>query len=164
MTTPSMFIAALVVVLTAGACADGGAVRAAPADGACQDRAAGSSAGTRAPVPSWASVNAPGGLPVRMGVRGDALGYLFADPLRAGRPTDPANKILWYVRQPRDGHPLEITARPKGARAPVVRVSVPADSGPGEIYPSIVEVPSAGCWALDLSWGSNHDSLELTYL
>ncbi|MFC4530507.1 hypothetical protein [Sphaerisporangium dianthi] len=164
MSPRSMFIMMLVAALAAAGCGGGrGGAQAARERPVCQDQSTGP-AGTHAPIPAWASVNAPTGLPVRTGVRGDVLGYLFAGRLRAGHPTDPANKILWYVRQPRDGAPLEIAAHPKGTAEPVVRSSQPADSGPGEIYPSIVDVPSAGCWTLDLTWGSNRDSLELTYL
>ena len=32
--------------------------------------------------------------------------------------------------------------------------------GPG---PSIVDLPSPGCWSLDLTWGSHHDHLDLAY-
>jgi len=39
----------------------------------------------------------------------------------------------------------------------LVRVEVPANSGPGEIYASVVEVPFAGCWHVELAWGPNTD-------
>jgi len=32
--------------------------------------------------------------------------------------------------------------------------------GPG---PSIVDLPEAGCWKLDLTWGDHTDHLELAY-
>jgi hypothetical protein len=38
-------------------------------------------------------------------------GFIFGHPLRAGHPADPANKILWVVRTPREGAPLQITVR-----------------------------------------------------
>lgn len=59
-------------------------------------------------------------------------GFLFAYPLQAG--TD-RTKILWVVSTPRNGAPLEIQIHPSGTTEPVLKVSHPADSGPGEIYP-----------------------------
>ena len=74
-----------------------------------------------------------------------AAAFFFAHPLRAGHPQDPANKVLWVVRAPRDGQPLHITARRAGT---TVRLTRPADSGPGEIYPSpsTSRAPAAGGW------------------
>jgi hypothetical protein len=45
----------------------------------------------------------------------------------------------------------------------VVREVQAANSGPGEIYPSIVDVPQAGCWHFDLSWSGHKASVELLY-
>ena len=45
-----------------------------------------------------------------------------------------------------------------------MRIMQPANSGPGEIYPSIVEVPFAGCWHVELAWGPNMDAVDLTCL
>jgi hypothetical protein len=47
--------------------------------------------------------------------------------------------------------------------APVVRESLPADAGPGEIYPSYVNVPKPGCWQLSLRWAGHSDQLTLRY-
>ncbi|RCG26176.1 hypothetical protein DQ384_29830 [Sphaerisporangium album] len=112
--------------------------------------------------PAWASVNAPGTRFV-LGREGNALGYLFTQPLRAGHPADPANKILWYVRQPREAKPLRVLAHPRGREHPVVELRFPSDSGPGEIYPSITDLPRPGCWTLELTWGSHHDTVDLFY-
>ena len=96
---------------------------------------------------------------------GDAVGYLFGNPLHSGAGhSEHANKILWYVRQPRDNHPLAIQARPRDAAGPVVDTSIAADSGPGEIYPSTVDVPTAGCWRLHLTWGAHQDDIDLKYV
>jgi hypothetical protein len=89
-----------------------------------------------------------------------AAAFWFAPRLRAGHPENPSNKVLWIVRSPRDGHPLEITARLSG-NARVVRLSAPADSSPGEIYPSEVDLPRAGCWRLQLAWGSHRASIDV---
>lgn len=85
---------------------------------------------------------------------GDAAGaFLFAPRLRAGHPDNPANKVLWVVRSPRDRHTLTITARLSRDPREVVQFSRPADSSPGEIYPSYVDLPKPGCWRLSLAWG-----------
>jgi hypothetical protein len=94
---------------------------------------------------------------------GNAVAFLFAHPLRAGEPENPANKILWVVKEPRGDSDLVITAHPLEAAAPTVRQREPADSGPGEIYPSIVNVPEPGCWAFTLEWNGNKDTIELPY-
>jgi hypothetical protein len=78
--------------------------------------------------------------------------------LRAGHPVDPANKVLWVVRAPRHGRPLRIVARRGGA---TVRISRAADSGPGEIYPSYVDLPKAGCWRLTLAWGPHRARIDV---
>jgi hypothetical protein len=100
--------------------------------------------------------------PYAVATKGRAAAFFFADPLRAGHPTDPANKVLWVVRQPRDGMPLIISARRAGSRSPAVRISRPADSSPGEIYPSYVDLPQAGCWRLALAWGSHRAAIDIT--
>lgn len=82
---------------------------------------------------------------------------LFAPPLRSRR-----NKILWVARStPQVGGDLRISAqrlagtRPVGA--PISRVVV---GGPG---PSIIDVPSAGCWQFTLRWSGETDTLDLYY-
>ena len=94
---------------------------------------------------------------------GNVVAIVFGYPLRAGRPTNPANKILWIMRLQRNGSPLTIKARPLHSNAPPVTAVVPADSSPGEIYPSYVNVPSAGCWRLSLRWAGHTDSIDLPY-
>jgi hypothetical protein len=116
----------------------------------------------REEAPAWAATSGPQGLPFVAGQDDDVIGYVFADPLRAGHPTDPA-KPLWVVRLPREGQALEMTAHPMGETRPVMRYSEPADSGPGEIYPSIIDVPTAGCWHLALAWAGHRDELDLQY-
>jgi hypothetical protein len=55
-------------------------------------------------------------------------------------------------------------ATPVGLRGPVITVERPADSGPGEIYPTIVDVPFPGCWHFSLHWGPNQDAVDLLYV
>jgi hypothetical protein len=92
---------------------------------------------------------------------GRAAAFFFADPLRAGHPTNPANKVLWVVGLPRHGMPLTISARRAGSRSPAVRITRPADSEPGEIYPSYVDLPRAGCWRLVLAWGGHRAAIDV---
>ena len=107
--------------------------------------------------------NNPQGLPYVLSVQQTAAGFLFGYPLRAGHPTDRANKVLWVVRLPRDGSPLDITGQLSGASEPSVHVTQSAGSGPGEIYPSIVDVPQPGCWRFDLAWSGHQATVFLTY-
>lgn len=96
-----------------------------------------------------------------MGAHHRVLAYFGR--LRAGHPTDPANKVLWIVRPPRGSH-LVIRAHPLGRAHPRVTVRRVADSGPGPIYPSYVNVPRAGCWHATLHWAHSTDSVDLKYV
>jgi hypothetical protein len=92
----------------------------------------------------------------------DAAGaFFFVKGLRAGHPSNPANKVLWIVRFPRDGNPLTITARLSTDRSEVVQLSEPAGSSPGEIYPSYVDLPKPGCWQLSLAWGPHRARINV---
>ena len=119
--------------------------------------------------PGWTapafSDSSPGSPPWPHAVskRGDVAAIVFGNPLRAGHPKDHTNKILWIVRLPRLGLPLRIEATPLHATAQLIRYSWPADSSPGEIYPSYVNVPTAGCWQLTLRWAGHTDSIDLHY-
>ena len=117
--------------------------------------------------PSWLTSaganNNPTDVPYFITDPPTASGFLFAYPLRAGNVSNPNNKILFVVGLPRDGNPLRVQGHPLGATSPITDQSFPADSSPGEIYPSIVDVPSAGCWHFDLSWGENKTSVDLVY-
>jgi hypothetical protein len=90
---------------------------------------------------------------------------VFGYPLRAGTPgPGRQNKVLWITRLPRQGLPLRIEARPLHASRPVVTVTEPADSEPGQIYPSYVNVPTAGCWRMTLRWAGHTDTIALRYV
>ncbi len=136
----------------------GGPDTAVPVDGGC-----GMTPLYRSPTPSWAaSAGIRGVNRLARSEHGDALAVLFS-PLNAGRPTNPANKILWVVRLPRDGSALTIRAHPVDSSSPEVTLREPANAGPGEIYPSIVDMPGAGCWHLELLWNHHSDAIDLRY-
>ena len=88
-------------------------------------------------------------------------GLLLSYPLKAGAHAP--SKILWVMSTPRNGDPLQIRVNPSGAIEPVVTASRPADSGPGEIYPDGVSVPSSGCWHFKLQWATGNAELDLSY-
>jgi hypothetical protein len=112
-------------------------------------------------LPGWANVNAPKGLPYVVATPGLAVGYLFSFPLRA---TAEGNKVLWYVGTPRDGLALDAAGHPLGATEPLATFSKAADSGPGEIYPSGVTVPTPGCWHFTLTWHGGDQRADVDLL
>jgi hypothetical protein len=118
-------------------------------------------------VPTWldeaGAHNNPDAAPYVLAVPQQAAGFIFGYPLRSGHPENPSNKILWVVGLPRNGSSLEISAHPLGAATPTLTQIQPADSSPGEIYPSIVDVPQPGCWHFDLTWAGHKASVELVY-
>jgi hypothetical protein len=108
--------------------------------------------------------NSPQGPPYVVAKPASAAGFIFSYPLRSGRSKDIANKILWVVRTPRNGGALHIEAHPRGASVPTVTEIRPGDSGPGEIYPDGLNVPTAGCWHFTLRWPTGTAELDLEYV
>lgn len=146
---------ALVLVLMTG-CSAASATRL-PSPSAVlpqQSQAApGGCAGTRVTVggapPTWAGFSGAGVVPWAMGSPPDALAYLFATQLVAGwRPDGSSNKVLWVTRGlSRD---LTIVGRPLGQSQPVVTVG--GQIVDGNQLPSLVDVPTPGCWSFVVSW------------
>jgi len=115
-----------------------------------------------APLPEWARAGftpPDQAVPYVLGDRGDMAAILWDThhPLEAPPAADENNKILWVARVGADEGPLRIRATLAGTGQTVTRTVAPA---PG---PSGIDLPSAGCWSLDLAWGSHRDHLVLGY-
>ncbi len=117
----------------------------------------------RGGMPEWtSSAGSIPDLPYVVSVEGNLVGVLFGAPLHVRpAPDGRSNKILWISREPRNSQPLGLTATLAGR--PAVTTSQPANSGPGEIYPSIVDVPVPGCWHVTATWNGNTATLDLSY-
>ncbi len=94
-------------------------------------------------------------MPFVVGERGTILGVLFGQPFSAPAAPDRGNKILWVTRDPHPAGPLTITAALDGA---VTTLEVP--EGPG---PSLVDLPTPGCWRLTLAWPDHTDRVAVAY-
>jgi len=114
-------------------------------------------------LPTWANAGftpptTP--MPYVLSDDGDIVAILWAvhDPLVSPPAADQNNKILWVPRVSSPaGAPLLIRASLRGTGQTVTRT---VEGGPG---PSIIDMPTAGCWSFDLTWGVHHDHLELEY-
>jgi hypothetical protein len=93
-----------------------------------------------------------------LGDRDSIAAILFGQPLTAPPGADHNNKILWVSRLSQDPvTDLRIHAQLLGGSTAVERVVA---GGPG---PSIIDLPSPGCWRLTLRWSGHTDSLDLVY-
>ncbi|WP_406069935.1 hypothetical protein [Micromonospora sp. NBC_01638] len=116
-------------------------------------------------LPDWADAGFSGDarIPHVFGAKGDIVAALFAHPLRQGRKDGSNNKILWVARasttspDPTSPATLVITATLDGTDTTVTRR---VTGGPG---PSIIDMPQAGCWHLDLRWSGHTDTMDLVY-
>lgn len=119
---------------------------------------------TPSALPTWAAAGftpPTQPMPHVLSDGGDIVAILWAahDSLVAPPAADRNNKILWVPRVSSPvGAPLEIHATLNGTGQTATRT---VDGGPG---PSIVDLPSPGCWSIDLTWGDHHDHLELEYV
>ena len=118
-------------------------------------------------LPTWArSGFSPPSLamPHVLGTRGDIVAVLWAqhDPLVTPALPERRNKILWVSKLPLSaGSSLEITARQLigGTVAGSVQRRTVA-GGPG---PSLIDMPTAGCWQFTLRWSGHVDTVDLPY-
>jgi hypothetical protein len=99
-------------------------------------------------------------VPYVLGDQGDiaAIVWVTQHPFAAPPVAAKNNKILWVARIGAVDGPLQIRATLEGTGQTVTRTVDPA---PG---PSIIDLPSPGCWSFDLTWGSHHDQLQLDYV
>src|SRR5207253_1242651 len=113
-------------------------------------------------LPKWAR----GGfsdprIPHVLGRSGRIVAALFAYPLLSPPDARRRNKILWVARRTPDASPLRIHAQRMSGSSPVgTPVTRKVSGGPG---PSIINLPSPGCWRLTLRWSGRVDSLDLDY-
>lgn len=107
--------------------------------------------------------NAPSGVPYAVARPATAAGFIFGYPLHVpSAGIGYSNKILWVVGVQRTGD-LVIDGVPLGKSAPAVHYSFPANSSPGEIYPSGVDVPEPGCWTFTLRFAGQTAQIDLAY-
>ncbi len=115
-------------------------------------------------APAWTrSANPPTDVPHLLSRQGNVAAFVFGQPLVAHRSDGRTNKILWVVREPRNGRPLRITGRRAHTRERITPVVLAAGSEPGEIYPSVVDVPTPGCWVFALTWREHRATIGLMY-
>jgi hypothetical protein len=117
-------------------------------------------------LPGWARAgfNEPRPrMPHVLGSASKIAAILWAVPLQSPPPKDHDNKILWVSRRtPVTRSDLRISAQRMTDSKPVgAPVSRSVAGGPG---PSIIDLPSAGCWRLTLRWSGQVDTLELHYV
>jgi len=116
-------------------------------------------------IPSWARAGFSEPKPVmhyELASHGDVVALLWAYPLLSPPPTTHNNKILWVSRVATNGSPLLISAhRMVGSEAVGPAVQRQVAGGPG---PSIINLPLAGCWHLDLRWSGHSDTMDLDYV
>ena len=113
---------------------------------------------TFGPLPEWARAGfTPPDQPTTyfMGASGRIVGVAFGWPLRKAQPTGKQNKILWIAGS--EGGPLRIIATREGSGETVTRE---VEGGPG---PSIIDMPSDGCWRFDLRWTGGSDQMYVRY-
>jgi len=65
-----------------------------------------------------------------------------------------STKILWLIDSPNASNTIEITGKKVSASHETFRQSFPVASSPVGNYPSIVNVPTSGCWQLQLKSGT----------
>jgi hypothetical protein len=97
-----------------------------------------------------------------LGRSGRIAAILFgASSLSSPPAADHNNKILWVSRVATDGRDLKIEAqRLSGSKPLGAPVARSVTGGPG---PSIINLPSPGCWRFTLRWSGLTDTVDLQY-
>ena len=121
------------------------------------------------PLPLWARDGfTPPDTPAPQvnGVHGAIVGVVFGYPLHAPRPTQgQTNKILWVANPSATTDDSQATATTSGLlhiHATLNGTNLTADREV-PVGPSQVDLPRAGCWTLNLSWGGITDRLAVPY-
>jgi len=146
---------AVAVLLAAGACTPSQSAQAKPSPPVTHTFAGGCAGTvlTDAEPPVWAQggwnvvKGAPWSVPWALGSGGNAVAFVFARQLVAGsspRVDGTSNKVLWVAKGTASSFVVE------GSPAGGTQVAVTVNGGP-----SIVDVPSPGCWKFSLSWGQS---------
>jgi hypothetical protein len=86
--------------------------------------------------------------------------WLPSPNLVVAHGTNGGTKVLWVSHGP-PAAKLEISAHPLGASVPVVTFSFPAATSPVGNYPSDLDLPTPGCWQLDLTLGATRATLDV---
>ena len=110
------------------------------------------------PMPDWANAgfSPDARFPHVFGEQDRIAAVIFASPLVASTSAAPVNKVLLIARDAEQGSdPLSIDAQLVGGGDLVHRQRV---LGPGSL-----DMPAAGCWRMELSWGEETDVLHLEY-
>jgi hypothetical protein len=75
-------------------------------------------------------------------------------------PPGQSNKILWFDALGASSD-LVIAAHPAGTETPIVRFRIPPAASPTGAYPSTIDLPSGGCWRLDIDVAGQPASMSL---
>ena len=70
-----------------------------------------------------------------------------------GYPDGRSTKILWYTVNPHSANDLELTGMKLSTDHATFRQNIPMASPVGD-YPSIVNIPTPGCWQMQLQSGT----------
>jgi hypothetical protein len=118
----------------------------------------------RTSPPEWTAVaGLPMPMPYAVASGDEVVAFFFTHPLLAGRAHsgEPQNKVLWVVRSPEGGIPLDIVARIPDRKSQGIAIKADTGGGSGEIQRSIIDVPRPGCWRLFLRWGPREATLDV---
>jgi hypothetical protein len=109
-------------------------------------------------LPAWARrgfAHPTAPVPHLVGTNQSMVAVPFGWPLRDHQPPGHDNKILWIARS--GNGPLHIVATEQATRKTVTK-GLPDAPGP-----SIVNMPTAGCWRFALSWSDQRDEVLIRY-
>jgi hypothetical protein len=91
------------------------------------------------------------------------VAYFFHEPpgLVIAHEAGVGSKVLWVARGAAAPE-LDISARPaESPSASPIGIVAPEASSPSGTYPSTIDVPTPGCWELDVTVGAAHGSIAI---